>query len=342
MGSIREELLQDAVFLVWGPPTHSRRSAVLQRELGVGTLQLVYSTTRRGMGIAPYKYGYQFIKTLWLLARIRPRLVFVQNPPSLAVVCVYLFSLFYGTRYVVDAHSDALQRWYWTRPAWLTRLWARAAITTLVTNEHFQRQIEAWGGHAFVLRDIPTRFDKQASYPVNGGFVNGGFNVAVVNTFAADEPLDQVLEAASALPQVQFYVTGKKKAAVAPLLATAPDNVHFTDYLPDKAYYGLLNTSDAVMCLTTRNHTMQRGACEALSLGKPIITSDWPLLRDYFHRGTIHVDNTSRGIGQGVQTMMERYDDYQLQIRELQVKQQQEWAQKVQSLLGLIQASFEE
>ena len=33
---------------------------------------------------------------------------------------------------------------------------------------------------------------------------------------------------------------------------------------------------DGILALTTHDHTMQRGACEAVSLGVPIITSDWP------------------------------------------------------------------
>ena len=118
-----------------------------------------------------------------------------------------------------------------------------------------------------------------------------------------------------------------------------PQNVTFTGYLPDEEYYGLMNTCQAVMCLTTRNHTMQRGACEALSMGKPIITSAWPLLLDYFHKGTVHVDNSANGIQAGIAEMLKRIDHYQLEISKLQLEQRQEWHGKINLLKTLIEQS---
>jgi glycosyltransferase involved in cell wall biosynthesis len=166
--------------------------------------------------------------------------------------------------------------------------------------------------------------------------LNGDFNVTVVNTFATDEPLEQVLEAARDLDGVHFYITGRLSRGAPRLLERAPRNVTFTDFLSTEQYYALLRGGHAVMCLTTRDNTMQRGACEALSLAKPIITSQWPLLREYFHQGTVHVDNTSAGIRQGVQEMFSHYDEYATGIRALQLRQQAEWDEKRRELIGLI------
>lgn len=346
--------LRSTLFLVWGPPAHGPRSRVFARKLGIGQPHFIYSTTRRGMLAAPLKYSYQTIATLRLLWRLRPRLIFVQSPPNLAVLIVYIYCIFSGARYIVDAHSDAFTSPFWSRPRWLNRFLARRAVTTIVTNEHFQEQITRGGGHAFVLRDIPTTFPDQTGFPVQGGF-----NVVVVNTFADDEPLSEILQAAERLddaaldsteqtttvqatPHIHFYITGKTSRAPQPISArlsqpgALPAHVHFTDFLPDADYYALLNSADAVMCLTTRNHTMQRGACEALSLGKPIITSDWPLLKDYFHRGAVHVDNSAAGIHAGVRQMAAHHDHFQTEIKELQKDQLREWRQKIGLLNSLI------
>jgi hypothetical protein len=56
----------------------------------------------------------------------------------------------------------------------------------------------------------------------------------------------------------------------------------------------------AVMVLTTRDQTMQMGAYEALSLGQPIITSDWQILRDSFGPAAAYVDNSPESIVRGV------------------------------------------
>ena len=121
------------------------------------------------------------------------------------------------------------------------------------------------------------------------------------------------------------------------MLSATPFNVQFTDFLPDESYYALLRSVDAVMCLTTRDHTMQRGACEALSLGKPIITSNWTLLRQYFHKGTVHVDNSTEGIRLGIKQLKDHYSQYQIGIEELQSNQQIEWEKNVRPLTNLIE-----
>ena len=324
---------EDTLFLVWGPPSHGPRSRVLARELGIEELHFIYSTTRRGLLAAPYKYTYQAFQTLRLLFKIRPKLVLVQSPPSFAVLFVYIYCALTGGNYIVDAHSDALQRAVWTQPGWLHHFLAKQAVATIVTNDHFAETINAWGATAMVVRDIPTTFPMAESYKG----LNGNFSVVVVSTFASDEPLDKILEAAANLQDIDFYVTGKISRADPNLLAQAQTNVHFTDYLPEESYYALLNSGNTVMCLTTRDHTMQRGACEALSLGKPIITSDWPILRNYFHEGTVHVPNTAEGIRQGVQEMKASYPSFHAGIDALQKEQQQEWQSKTNQLVDLIQ-----
>ena len=313
-----------ALFLVWGPPSHGPRSKVFARALGI-PIEFVFGTRRRGGWIAPFKYAYQAIATMGLLWRRRPALVFVQSPPSFAPLVVWLGSRGM-TRFVVDAHSDAMMSPRWTRPRFVYRFLARKAVTTIVTNEHFADRIESWGAHATVIRDIPTIFPEVEPPGLVADVPDGStFSVMVVNTFAADEPLAAVLEAAGAVPDVSFRITGDPARPGVELPSDLPSNVHFTGYLPDPAYFGLMAESDAVMCLTTRNHTMQRGACEALSMGRPVITSDWPLLRSYFSAGTVHVGSDADDIERGVREMKAHHSGYLDGIRRLQERQRDEW-----------------
>jgi hypothetical protein len=86
-----------------------------------------------------------------------------------------------------------------------------------------------------------------------------------------------------------------------------------------------------------RDHTMQRGACEALSLGRPIITSDWPLLRSYFAAGTVHVDNTAPGIASGVRRLVSDLDTYHAEIDELRTLRRAEWDERRRAILALVE-----
>lgn len=325
------ELGLNALFLVWGSPDQGPRSQVLADKLGID-VYFIATGLPRGALFVPIKYPIQAVRTGILLFRRRPEVVFVQNPPLLAVLFVYLYGLITSTRYIIDAHSEALLSKGWTAPpTWIKRFLAKRAVATIVTNEHLEQMVTNLGGTALILRDVPTTFTVQNRYPINGKF-----SVALINTFSKDEPLSEALEAAAGLPDVQFYITGKISNKAQDLVDQAPANVHFTGFLPDQEYYSLLKTAQAVMCLTTRNHTMQRGACEALSLGKPIITSDWPILRQYFNKGTVHVDNTATGIRQGIWQMKENLNSFEVGIEALQIAQHNEWQQKIKALAALL------
>jgi glycosyltransferase involved in cell wall biosynthesis len=308
------------LFVVWGPPSHGPRSKVFARELGID-VEFMTATNRRGGLVAPYKYLVQTAMTLRVLLRRRPRLIFVQSPPSVATWVVAAYAVVTGADYVIDAHSAAMLARRWNRPRWLNRLVRRRALVTIVTNEHFAGQLEADGATALVLRDIPTSFPTAAEPELPEGF-----HALVVNTFNFDEPLDEVLEAARRLPDVTFHVSGRAERHPR-VVATAPPNVEFTGFLADEDYHALMKRADVVMCFTSRDHTMQRGACEALSLGRPIITSDWPLLRTYFHRGTVHVDNTAAGMAAAVEEVRHNHAHYVAEIERLREYQQDQWSQ---------------
>lgn len=319
------------MFLVWAAPTFgSGRSRLLAKELQMPAPSYLYSNRWKGAWTAPLRYVFHGIQTLRLLFQKRPRVVIVQSPPSFAVLFVALYCKLTNSRYIIDAHSDAFQRGIWTRPEWLYDRITRNATLTLVTDNFFRTMIEQKGGRVMVLRDpvvlaplSPVQRPEQ-------------FSVTVVNTFARDEPLEAVLQAAADLPEVRFSITGKRSRANPDLLRQASSNVVFTDFLPDEAYFQLLRSSHAVMSLTTRDHTLQCGACEALSLQRPIITSNWPLLREYFSRGTVHVDNTPAGIRQGIESLKQDYNRYEAEVAELRQMRRQESQHQTAELADLI------
>jgi hypothetical protein len=59
---------------------------------------------------------------------------------------------------------------------------------------------------------------------------------------------------------------------------------------------------------------MQMGAYEALSLEKPIITSDWQILRESFGKGAVYVKNTPESICYGIHEMFNNYDEYKKNV----------------------------
>jgi glycosyltransferase involved in cell wall biosynthesis len=321
--------MPSAVFVVWSPHYKGTRSAWLAAELGIPAPQYFAPTARRGLGAALLKYPRQFVSTLATLGRERPRVVFVQSPPSFAAWTAALYAAIARGALVIDAHSDAFERGIWTRPRWLNAMVARRAATTIVTNDHWAERVVAMGGRAVAIPAVPTALEVGEAPDLEG------FSIVFVTTWATDEPIDAVLEAARQCPEATLYLTGRPRGVLVDG-DRLPGNVRLTGFLPEAAYNALLANADAVMCLTTRDHTMQNGAAEALYLGTPIITSDWQVLREYFPRGTIHVDNSPDQIAAAVRRMAAEGDRYRAEIRALRDERRERWARDRTTILSSI------
>jgi glycosyltransferase involved in cell wall biosynthesis len=91
-----------------------------------------------------------------------------------------------------------------------------------------------------------------------------------------------------------------------------------------------------VICLTTWDHTMQRGAYEAIFLGKPVITSNFQILRQVFHKGAVHVDITVEDIVRGLLQMKEHRERYEREALELRIERLNSWSDAKKQLVDLV------
>lgn len=310
--------------VAWAP--YSRMSDTFARELR-GKLFCIHYLRFQSPPHAPLKYPLQALRTVQVLLAERPRAVHVQSPPFVCGLVVCLYCWLVGARYVLHYHSAAFDRaWDWALP--IQRFIARRAATNIVTSGHWAAIVRGWGAHAMVMLDPFLDLPAGAPFPVGPGF-----NLAVVSTFAPDEPTGAIVEAARLLPEVHFYITGNTRRLHADLLAGAPSNVTFTGFLdPYREYPGLLRAADAVMVLTTRDHTLQLGGCEAVAVGKPLITSDWPYLREAFAGGAVFVAPTAASISDGVLELRRRYAELAPAVVALREASRREWDARLREL----------
>ena len=316
-------------FVAW--MAYHRRSHLLAQHLGATEYFIQYEPRSRVLRL-PIKYAVQAWRTWRALCQDQPDVVFVQNPPIFAVVVAFLYARRYDARYVIDSHTGAFLSPKWRWSLGLHRLLSSGALATIVHNASQEQIMKQWGCRYLVIGFTP------GSYPPGEPFALGNrFNVAVVSSFLADEPIDLVFEAAALLPEVSFYITGDSRRIAQPLLTRKTDNTLLTGFLPYDRYVGLLRGVDAIMVLTTGNHTLLMGGFEAVSVGTPLIVSDWPVLRDYFSLGTVHVPNTAEGIREGVCLAQREQARLQQEILVLQERLQAEWMQKSSELQQLQQ-----
>lgn len=327
MTTLQKEI-RNWLALSWAP--YSRMSQTFARELG-GQLHCIHYLRFQSPPHAPLKYILQSIRTLVVLFKERPNAVHVQTPPFLAGIIVDLYCRLTGAKYVLHYHSAAFGRiWDWALP--FQKYIARRAATNIVTNNHWAEIVGSWGGHTLVMVDPFLDLPKCKPFPMKTGF-----NVAFVSVFAQDEPLDAVLQAAEILPEVNFYITGDKRKKPTSFFENVADNITFTGFLdPDKQYPGLLRAVDAVMVLTTRDFTLQLGGCEAIAIGKPLITSDWPYLHEVFPKGTVYVTDKAESIKDGILELKQNYHRLSDEVVSLREESQQEWNFRLAQLNELI------
>ncbi len=322
-----QEIPQKIVFIAWA--FHGRRTEVLSHALGAEDYYIEYLKGKTAL-LHPLRYLIQSIKTLAILIPRQPDIVITQNPPIFLPLIVYLYSLFTKTKFIIDSHTGALIG-KWSRFIRLHSYLSRKAFMTIVTNEGLKDIVVSWGAKAFVLEDkLPNlqineeknRFER--------------FSICVISSFLEDEPLEEIMEAAKNIPYCDFYVTGRISLAPQPILDGKPANVHFTDFLPDQEFFKFIDRADATIVLTTRDLTMLCGAYESVALEKPLITSDWAVLRNYFSKGTLYVDNSPESIKQAVQEMKARQNELRKEMKDLKKQLIPQWEKKFKELISYL------
>jgi glycosyltransferase involved in cell wall biosynthesis len=299
------------------------------RELG-GELYLVHFLKRHAGILTPLKYILQAVQTLYILFKDRAQMIHVQMPPFVCALVVYIYCKLTGAKFVLDQHSGSFWRiWDWALP--LHKFLVQRAVTNIVTHQHWADIVEAWGGHALIIGDAFLALPPGEPYAVAPGF-----NIVFASIFAPDVPFEAILQAARQLPDVRFYVTGNPRSHQRALLETFPDNVVWTGFLPDDQYIGLLRAADAIMALTKRNYTLQLTGCEAVSIGKPLITSDWPFLREFFPVGTVYVSKTPESICEGVRALQNQYQELESEMQTFKEIARANWRSQLAQLNALV------
>jgi glycosyltransferase involved in cell wall biosynthesis len=317
------------LYLIWAP--YNRRAESFGQGLECEVCYIHYFHYQK-MKWSALKYPLMAVRTLWLLFRKRPDCVILMTPPLFAVLFGYVYCLMMNRRFLIDAHTGSLISRPWTYFRWLHRFLCRRAAGTIVTNEALADLVRSWGGRALIMNP-PVRFP-----PIEAGPSRVVKKLVVVTAFSFDEPLNEILGAAREHPDIHFFITGNKLKAKSDILSFQSEHIHFTGFLPQLDYLRLLKESDGVLCLTTRDHTLQSGGEEALFMGKPLITSNFRILRDFFRKGTVYVDPHKQAISEGIRIFFRERKRLEEEMVRLREEYELEWKLKKSHLFQLLES----
>lgn len=251
------------------------------------------------------------VRTLRLLAQRRPKVVYVQNPSLVLALLVIVLRPFCGRyRIIMDAHNEAVQPFthdFWPIPQ-LARLALRAADITIVTNAGLAEEAQRLGARPYVL---PDRLPTPPIAPEHARHGEGPLHIMVVATYAADEPIAEIAEAARLLgDQYQFHCTGKAAKLAEPVRKALPANFRQTGFLSEDDYWQLMASSHIVLDLTLKPNCLVCGAYEALSMRRPMVLTDNPPTVELFGNAAVFPKNdTAAHIAHALEESRRRYPE---------------------------------
>lgn len=303
---------------IWNSWQGHRRTLGISADLGIP----VFMETRRLPRLL--KYPYFMGRTLRLLLRTRPDGLIVQSPSIVLALWALVLKRALGFALVVDAHNEGVRPYQRLLRRWspLYGYLQREADLTVVSNDRLAAVVDGNGGRAFVLHDrLP------AIGHVVPAALPGRHRIVCVSTFASDEPYEEVIEAGRLLGDDTYvYLTGDATRVPAGLRRRAGENVVFTGFLSDEAYWRTLAAATAILDLTRLDDCLVCGGYEAVALGKPLIVTDTPASRTLFSRGTIYTRNAAEDISVAIAAAVRDADRLGAEARELKHELQALWA----------------
>jgi glycosyltransferase involved in cell wall biosynthesis len=330
--SCAPKLWLEAVFVTW---ERHRRTRGLALRLGLQLREFIWPGSRA------QRYGGQIRQTLELLKNERPRIIFVQNPSIVLAVLAILWRTICGPRQVivVDAHNEAIEPHVnESRVIRAVAHWVlRRADFTLVTNRFLAEKVMALGGRPLVLPD-PLPDVEAAEAPVLR--VGEAIRVLVVATYAKDEPIEVIIEAARHLVGlVEFEFTGDFRRLDSALVASMPSNVELLGFVSEEEYWNRMQCAHAVLDLTLMDDCLVCGAYEAVAVGRPVVLSDTRALKDYFRQGVVFCRADPEDVAAALRQLRRDYHRLTMEVASLRGVLRAEWADQLAQARAAIEGS---
>lgn len=304
-----------------------RRNRTTSRALGFSLFEVTYQLSKW------LRYPLSIIKTLRIFLREKPKVIVAQNPSIILALVAVWYGCIVRVPVVIDAHNAGINPFF-DRKRWANVLAKHImcfATLTVVTNEPLANYVVARGGRSFVLPDPLPKFESPPSLLP----LQGNTNVLFICTWSEDEPYMEVIKAASRLDKtICIYITGNGKGKVNTPL---PANIVLTGFLDEADYVTFLFSSDIIMDLTTRDNCLVCGAYEAVAAEKPVILSDWAVLKEYFYKGAVYTDNSADDIASKILIAIENHNQLTHAVRELKIESSSNWLEKQRKLNAILQ-----
>jgi glycosyltransferase involved in cell wall biosynthesis len=308
--------------LVWGP--FGFRADELAEAVGSerASITVLYGPRY----FAPLRYLALFLRTLFLLARKRPDVVYAQNPPIFCPMTCLLYCRLAGARLVLDHHSiwsvktlgggSPLSRGI----GFLERVASRAADANTTPHSLWARMLSKMGaGGVLVYHDYVPKNRRRPDEALRREMAEG--QVLAISSHGG-HPLERLEVEAAAVARdrdagVSLVISGPKEKLAGRLASLAlPPNVRYAGFLEREVYESLKASADFAINITDEPYTLSHVLFEFVASSLPVVSSRQEVVEELFGDSLLYADS--------------RVDDVADKVRELcSGPTRAEWAAKV-------------
>jgi glycosyltransferase involved in cell wall biosynthesis len=301
--------MQKTLILLWAP--FGFRADELAEAVGAerASITLLYGPRY----FAPVRYLALFFRTLFLLAKKRPDVIYAQNPPIFCPLTCLLYCRMAGARLVVDHHSIWRVKTLGGRSplsrgiGFLEQVVSRAADANTAPHSTWARMLAKMGA-----RDVLVYHD----YVPNNGRprdealrrrMGDGQTLAVSSH--GGHPLERLEVEAAAVGRereegVSLVISGPEEKLERRFAAmTLPPNVMYAGFLEREVYESLKASADFAINITDEPYTLSHVLFEFAASSLPVISSKGAVVEELFGDSLLYADSSVEDVAEKVRQL---------------------------------------
>lgn len=283
------------LLILWGP--FGYRADELAEAVGAERVSITLLYGPRYF--APIRYVALFLRTLLILSRLKPDVVYAQNPPVFCPLTCLLYCRATGKKLVIDHHSVWRVKTLGGGPlsrmvGLLEGFVARSASGNTAPHKFWAEKLTAMGArNVLVVHDFVERNPYARDEALRRGFTS---RPLVAVSSHGGHPLERIEAEASAVGRVdgvELLITGPV-AKVGRRLSegSLSENVRYLGFLPRKTYESLKASADFAINVTDEPLTLSHVLLEFAASSLPVVSSRQEVVQGFFGDSLLYTDSS--------------------------------------------------
>jgi len=335
----------DNIFLIW--TNQQSRVENLSKDIvkDLGSLKVFYNKNPHSNKLKKILlYLVYFLTDFNRIYKYKPKRIFVQTPPSYALLAPYFYKKFINRNCIIisDLHNAMF------RNPWLSRLGTKRLLSisdvlichnniiykTVLSDKLFNDTLLE---KLHILEDKTP--EKSSEYLLYSSDKTNTPIVFFPASFNDDEPITEVLKAAFLLPNLKIIMTGNKEKLKKNFnikTESLPANVEITGWVDELQYERLLYSCDILLGLTIHDDIQMSVSNEGLGAEKVMVLSNTEALRSIYKNGATYCNNNAASISQSIKDALDNYRTIEVEIRNVKKIKEERYLEQWESVKDTI------